>query len=124
MFFIATSQGMPEFADPSRAYFGADSHGMGLLIGAALASVWRPGRLPITIARPAKIFLTAIGVGTIALIFSFYLFTSEFNPFLYRGGFLVLAVIVAGAIALATHPALPLGAWLGVAPLRYLGQRS
>ena len=124
MFFIATSQGMPEFADPSRAYFGADSHAMGLLIGAALATVWRPGRLPITIARSARIFLTAIGVATIALIFGFYLFSSEFNPFLYRGGFLVLAVVVAGSIALATHPALPLGAWLGVAPLRYLGQRS
>jgi len=124
MFMIATSQGMPEFTDPSRAYFGADSHAMGLLIGAALATVWRPGRLPITIARPAKIFLTTLGVGSIALIFGFYLFSSEFSPFLYRGGFLVLAVIVAGAIALATHPALPIGAWLGVAPLRYLGQRS
>lgn len=124
MFVIATSQGMPEFADPSRAYFGADSHAMGLLIGAALATVWRPGRLPLTIARPARIGLTAAGFGSIVLIIAFYAFSSEFNPFLYRGGFLVLALVVAGTIALATHPALPLGAWLGIAPLRYLGQRS
>ncbi|MCF8550596.1 MAG: acyltransferase [Candidatus Nanopelagicales bacterium] len=124
MFAIATSQAMPEFADPSRAYFGADSHAMGLLIGAALATVWRPGRLPLRIAPRASLFLTTLGVTTIALIVGFYLLASEFSPFLYRGGFLVLAVIVAATIALATHPALPLGAWLGIAPLRYLGQRS
>lgn len=124
MFVIATSQGMPEFADPSRVYFGSDSHAMGLLIGAALATFWRPGRLPLTIARPARIGLTASGIGMIVLIICFYLFSSEFSPFLYRGGFLVLAIVVAGAIALATHPALPIGGWLGVAPLRYIGQRS
>lgn len=107
MFVIATSQGMPEFADPSRAYFGADSHAMGLLIGAALATIWRPGRLPNHIARPARIGLTAVGISSIALILGFYVFSSEFSPFLYRGGFLVLAIIVAGSIALSTHPALP-----------------
>ena len=97
---------------------------MGLLIGAALATVWRPGRLPLSIAKPARIGLTIAGIGSIVLILGFYIFSSEFSPFLYRGGFLVLALVVAGSIALATHPALPLGAWLGVAPLRYLGQRS
>jgi peptidoglycan/LPS O-acetylase OafA/YrhL len=124
MLVIATSQGMPELTDPSRAYFGTDSHAMGLLIGAALATVWRPGRLPLHIAPTATKLLTGIGLGALTMLIGFYVFSSEFSPFLYRGGFLLLAIIVAILIALATHPALPLGAWLGIAPLRYLGQRS
>jgi peptidoglycan/LPS O-acetylase OafA/YrhL len=124
MYTIATSQGMPELTDPSRAYFGTDSHAMGLLIGAALATVWRPGRLPLRIAPTPTRILTGLGLGALATLISFYVFASEFTPFLYRGGFLVLALVVALLIALSTHPALPLGAWLGIAPLRYLGQRS
>lgn len=124
MFTLAVSQGMPEFTDPSRAYFGSDSHAMGLLIGAALATVWRPGRLPMRIAPGATSILTFTGIGSLLLIIGFYVFSSEFSPFLYRGGFLLLAILVAATIALVTHPALPLGGWLGVAPMRYLGQRS
>lgn len=124
MIIIATSQSMPELTDPSRAYFGTDSHAMGLLIGAALATVWRPGRIPSTIASGARTLLTATGIIGLAALLGFYLFSSEFSPFLYRGGFLVLAVLVAGIIVVVTHPALPLGIWLGTAPLRYLGQRS
>lgn len=124
MVIIATSQSMPELTDPSRAYFGTDSHAMGLLIGAALATIWRPGRIPETIAPRARAILTGAGIVLLALLGAFYLLSSEFSPFLYHGGFLVLAILVAGIIVLATHPALPLGIWLGVAPLRYLGQRS
>lgn len=124
MVVIATSQSMPELSDPSRAYFGTDSHAMGLLVGAALATIWRPGRLPSAIAPRARVPLTSAGVAAIVLLFGFYAFSSEFSPFLYRGGFLALAILVAGIIVLATHPALSLGTWLGVAPLRYLGQRS
>ena len=124
MVIIAASQSMPELTDPSRAYFGTDSHAMGLLIGAALATIWRPGRIPETIAPRARAILTGTGIALLTLLGGFYLLSSEFSPFLYRGGFLVLAILVAGIIVLATHPALPLGIWLGVAPLRYLGQRS
>ncbi len=55
----------------------------------------------------------------------FFAFVGEFTPWLYRsGGFLVLAVVVAVLIAMATHPASPLGGWLGTQPWRYIGQRS
>ena len=55
----------------------------------------------------------------------FFVFVGEFTTWLYRsGGFLVLAVVVAVLIAMATHPASPLGGWLGTQPWRYIGQRS
>ena len=45
MAWISIAQGMPEAADPSRVYFGSDTHAMTLLVGAALATFWRPGAL-------------------------------------------------------------------------------
>lgn len=124
MAYLAVRGGYPVDADPSRAYFGTDSHMMGLLIGAALATVWRPGRLSSTIPRGEQLLVTSIGVAMIAVIAGFYLFVGEFTPWLYRGGFLVLAVFTAVLIAAATHPASPLGAILGIGFLRYLGRRS
>jgi len=124
MAYLAIRGGYPIDADPSRAYFGTDSHMMGLVIGAALATVWRPGRLSANIPHGAQILVTAIGVAMIAVIAGFYLFVGEFTPWLYRGGFLALAVFTAVLIAAATHPASPLGPLLGIGLLRYLGQRS
>ena len=124
MAYLAIRGGYPIDADPSRAYFGTDSHMMGLVIGAALATVWRPGRLSANIPRGAQLLVTGIGVTMIAVIAYFYLFVGEFTPWLYRGGFLALAVFTAVLIAAATHPASPLGPILGVGLLRYLGRRS
>src|SRR5829696_6902681 len=38
-------------ADPSRIYYGTDTRSAGLLLGATLAFVWRPGRLPASTQR-------------------------------------------------------------------------
>jgi len=124
MLVLSVRNGYPLFADPSRAYFGTDAHAMGLLVGAALATLWRPGRLPTVVNDRARAFLTGIGVVSVGAIIAFYLFVNEFTPWLYRGGFLLLAVIVALAIAMLTHPAIGLGALFGVGILRYLGRRS
>lgn len=121
---LATRSGFPELADPSRAYFGTDAHAMGLLIGAALAAVWRPGRIRTTLAPGAAAAVLAIGIAGLATIGAFYALVGEYSSFLYRGGFLVLAVVVAITIAAATHPASPLGPALGRQPLRWIGQRS
>ncbi len=124
MLVLSVRNGYPLYADPSRAYFGTDAHAMGLLIGAALATMWRPGRLPETVNARARAFLTTIGIASVVVILGFYLFVNEFTPWLYRGGFLALAVIVAIAIAMLTHPAIGLGALFGTSVLRYLGRRS
>jgi peptidoglycan/LPS O-acetylase OafA/YrhL len=122
---LSVMNGFPDFADPSRAYFGTDSHCMGLLIGAALATAWRPGRLRKDVAPSAKWIITGAGIAALLGILYFFFFVGEYTPWLYRsGGFLVLSVIVAALIAMSTHPASPLGPWLGSQPWRYIGQRS
>ena len=124
MAFIAIRGGYPIDADPSRAYFGTDSHSMGLLVGAALATVWRPGRLSTSIPPSARTLVTGIGIAMVGVLVGFYTLVGEFTPWLYRGGFLALAVFTAVLIAAATHPASPLGPALGIGVLRYIGRRS
>lgn len=124
MIALSVSQGLPDFADPSRAYFGTDSHAMGLLIGAALATFWRPGRLSATVTPGARALITAVGIAALLTVAVFFVFVGEYTPWMYRGGFLALAAIVAALIAAASHPASPLGGWMGSQPWRYLGQRS
>ena len=125
MITLSVQNGFPEYADPSRAYFGTDSHAMGLLVGAALATAWRPGRLKAALTPGAKSLITGTGVAALLVVVWFFVFVGEFTTWLYRsGGFLVLAVVVAVLIAMATHPASPLGGWLGTQPWRYIGQRS
>jgi hypothetical protein len=97
---------------------------MGLLIGAALATVWRPGRLPTKLVPGAKILLTAIGVASLLAVIWVFWQVGEFSGFLYRGGFLLFAVLVAVLVAMASHPGSPFGAMLGTQPWRYIGQRS
>ncbi len=124
MLVLSVQNGYPEYADPSRAYFGTDSHAMGLLIGAALATFWRPGRLKAELSRGAVAVITGTGLAALAAVIWFFLMVGEFTPWLYRGGFLVLAIVVALLIAMASHPASPLGRWMGTQPWRYIGQRS
>lgn len=121
---LAVANGYPELADPSRAYFGTDAHAMGLLVGAALACAWRPGRISAGIPRGARAAVLGTGIGALAALLWTYAAVGEFSPGLYRGGFLAVALLVAVLIAAATHPASPLGPALGRQPLRWLGQRS
>ncbi len=125
MIILSVQNGFPDYADPSRAYFGTDAHAMGLLVGAALATAWRPGRLRADVPAVARGLITVVGIGALLTVLGFFLFVGEFTPWMYqRGGFLLLALVVALLIAMATHPASPLGGWMGTQPWRYLGQRS
>jgi peptidoglycan/LPS O-acetylase OafA/YrhL len=125
MITLSVSNGFPEYADPSRAYFGTDSHAMGLLVGAALATFWRPGRLKADVPAGARVIITGTGIAALLAVVGFFLLVGEFSPWMYQqGGFLVLALVVALLIAMTTHPASPLGRWMGAQPWRYIGQRS
>lgn len=132
---LSVLNGYPVPNDPSRAYFGTDTHAMGLLLGAAVATFWAPWRIwPtdhswLTSTRPlrhragtAMIDL----VGVVALVGIVWTFTSvdEFSPLLYRGGFLAIAGCTVLLVAALGHPAGLLGRALAIQPLRYLGERS
>ncbi len=124
MSWLSVSRGMPIEADPTRVYFGTDTHAMSVLLGAALAAVWRPAHFRTVI--PAGARTAVIGAGVVGLAMTAWLFVTvtEYTPWLYRGGFLLAAAVFALVIAAATHPGAPVGRLLDVAPLRWVGERS
>jgi peptidoglycan/LPS O-acetylase OafA/YrhL len=108
------------YGDPSRVYFGTDTRAFLLLMGILLALVW-PW---IERMKRAVPLLELLGVA--ALVGTVLLFRQmqDFNPTLYRGGDLAAAfcfVVLIGAVA---HPKTGIGNALGIAPLRWIGERS
>jgi peptidoglycan/LPS O-acetylase OafA/YrhL len=112
------------YEDPSRVYYGTDTRLSGLLLGAVLALVWTPWRSRGTPSRAAGPALDVTGVLAVLLIAWFFTRVNEFDPFIYRGGFLMLDVACIVLIAVLVHPSARLSKVLGWAPLVWVGLRS
>jgi peptidoglycan/LPS O-acetylase OafA/YrhL len=129
--------------DPSRIYFGTDTRATGLLCGAALAFLWSPGDKyrsadkwasfrslgPSRLRRrwwPAvPLLLDIVGAAALFALILFGLNLGEFEPFLYRGGLVAVALATALLIAVVVHPrSWVVSRLLGSAPMRWLGVRS
>ncbi len=121
---LSISSGMPLDSDPTRVYFGTDTHAMSVLVGAALAAVWRPSHFRSVIPAGARTAVAAGGALGLGLTVWLFATVTEYTPWLYRGGFLLAAAVFALFIAAATHPGAPVGRVLDVAPLRWVGERS
>lgn len=115
---------MPGAADPSRLYFGTDTHAMGVFVGAALAVVWRPGRTSPVLPRQVRLIITGAGVTALLVLVGMFTLLGEFSTFLYRGGFLAVALVSAVVVAAASHRGVLFGRWLGMRPMRWVGERS
>jgi peptidoglycan/LPS O-acetylase OafA/YrhL len=113
------------FHDPSRVYYGADTRAAALLLGAALAFVWAPWRLQGRTGRNAgKVLDVAAGVSVLVLLWMFHT-VSYLDTGLYRGGFLVAAIVSAVLIAATVHPKAKVSAAvLGLAVFRWIGVRA
>jgi len=111
--------------DPSRVYYGTDTHSSGLLIGAAMAVLLPPWQLRGRPGRTAPVALDAIGLtGLVVLVWSFAN-VSEFDSLLYRGGYLVFACVAALVVLVAAHPATTItSALLATRPMVWIGKRS
>lgn len=111
--------------DPSRLYYGTDTRAAAPLIGAALAFIWMPGRSKPTKGWLIPLLLDVLGLGALAWIAWNFYHLGEWHPFLYRGGFALVALLTAVVIAVAVHPRGHLGSkLLEWRPLTWLGVRS
>ena len=107
-------------ADPSRVYYGTDTRAFLLLMGILLALVW-PW---IERLRQAVPLLELLGVSALVGTVLLFLRMQEFNPTLFRGGDLAAAFCFTVLVAAVAHPKTGIGEALGVAPLRWVGERS
>jgi peptidoglycan/LPS O-acetylase OafA/YrhL len=107
-------------SDPSRAYYGTDTRAHELLVGALLAVLFAHSSTSRT-ARP----LRAAGLVAVAVLVAFLGFATDSSGWLYRGGFLGVAMVTAVVVASVTRaPDSSLSRVLSWAPLRATGRIS
>ncbi|MDO4241173.1 MAG: acyltransferase family protein [Microbacteriaceae bacterium] len=126
---LAATQVLVHFgAAPSRIYFGADTHSMGLFWGAAAAvllhkspeaaaagaRVTRSGR------RACVLVLSAALAGLVLLAFTMY----EGSEFSFRFGYVAATLVGLAAVVAASRETAPLAWLLENRPLRFIGERS
>ena len=113
------------YQDSSRVYYGTDTRVAALLLGAALAFVWAPWRLVGKTGRRAGMVLDIVAVFSGFVLFWMFLNVQYFDTWLYRGGFLVAAIVSVLLIAATVHPASRFVPWLlGFGVFRWIGVRS
>ena len=106
--------------DPTRVYYGSDTHSFGLFAGAALALLLRrPSghRNELPRLRPW------LGGAAVLAIVAFAFWLPEDGAATYRGGLVAASLATAVAIWAGVRGG-RFGLLLDVAPLRYLGERS
>ena len=109
--------------DPSRVYLGTDTHVMGLLAGSALAAWWNPWK--VRLASPTQdLGLNLVGLTCLALLLVAMAASHAGMPWLYQGGFLLVALLSCGVIAAATREGTWTAQLLSTRPMRWLGARS
>lgn len=110
-------------ADPTRIYFGSDSHSFGLFLGAAMAVLLSRGGNR-ALGRAGQAASLAVAVAGFAVLGFLAFALREATPESFLGGF-QLATLAALAIVWAiTREGAVIGRWLDVTPLRWIGERS
>lgn len=127
--------------DPSRVYFGTDTHAFGLLAGVVLAltmttaSPWAvdswpaltPPSMSGAVTRRSRITAAAawtLGSLSFLGLLAMFVFLPDTSPVTYRGGLLGASLLTVGVMMTVLRDAGPVARLLGLRPLRYFGERS
>ena len=107
-------------ADPSRVWYGTDTRAFLLLMGILLALVWPA----IERMRRSLPLLELLGVAAVVASVLLFRQLHDFDATIWHGGDLAAAFCFAVLIAAVAHPQTGIGQAFGVAPLRWVGERS
>jgi peptidoglycan/LPS O-acetylase OafA/YrhL len=114
--------------NPTRVYFGTDTHAQSLLIGAALAValvLWRERGGDTTASLPARRALAVTGLVAAAVTGWMWTSVAFSDPFAFEGGVAVAALATALVILAASlAPTNPVARVLALRPLRFVGRIS
>ncbi len=111
--------------DPTRVYYGTDTHSFGLALGAALA-VLTHGMPQTRLEWPkwARRLLPVPGVIAVAALVWLAVVLPAESATTFRGGLALVAVLTAVAIGGSIIPGSLLGRALDLKPIRWVGVRS
>ena len=77
----------------SRIYFGTDTRAFSLLVGVVGAILYPIDKLNTKITPQENILYSVVSLLSIATLITIMIYTSEYNTWLYRGGFLLVAIL-------------------------------
>lgn len=110
--------------DQSRLYYGTDTRIATILFGVALAFVWRPGQKSLAPKWYVSTCKDLLGLAALVALAVCVTIWNEFDAFLYRGGFVMVAALGAVGVAITSRPGPVLGWSLGNGLMRWIGKRS
>jgi peptidoglycan/LPS O-acetylase OafA/YrhL len=119
---LAMAIGYAVGADPSRVYYGTDTHASALLVGAALALTWPLRELAASAGSDARRRDLAGLIGGTVLLWEMARLSGA-DADLYLGG-MTLAALAAGSVVVAAAGPGAVSDVLAWAPLRWAGVRS
>lgn len=111
-------------SDPSRVYFGTDTHAGGLLLGSALAIAFPPWSRSSTVKTSARRIMGFVGLAAFAGLLTLMATLNQYGTFTYRGGIQLATVLTAVVIVVVTHPAVRSARILATPVLQWIGKRS
>ena len=77
----------------SRIYFGTDTRAFSLLVGVVGAILYPMERLHAKVTPQQNMIYSVVSLVSIATLITVMIYTSEYNTLLYRGGFLLVAIL-------------------------------
>ena len=77
----------------SRIYFGTDTRAFSLLVGVVGAILYPMERLHDKVTLQQNMIYSVVSLASIATLITVMIYTSEYNTWLYRGGFLLVAIL-------------------------------
>ena len=77
----------------SRIYFGTDTRAFSLLVGVVGAVLYPMERLHSKVTPKQNMIYSVVSLVSIVTLITVMIYTSEYNTLLYRGGFLLIAIL-------------------------------
>jgi peptidoglycan/LPS O-acetylase OafA/YrhL len=115
-------------------YLSTITRSGGIMLGAGLAMLWRPGAIMRGPLRDRSRQLDLVGLAGLALVVLLMWkvsltepgvnFGIRYDPWLFRGGFLWIGIATLMVIVAVTHQASLLGRFLGTPVFNWVGTRS
>lgn len=123
MWRIADFYSMPEAIDPTRIYFGTDTHAMSVLMGVLLAALWNPNQTRL-VSKKSLLGINLLSLFSV-IVCGFVMWNvTEYDASLYRGGFTLYAILFAVLVTISSIANTMLSKFCELKPLVWLGERS